>query len=253
MMANYVSRINSAGIICLKDKNNNSTWKQPKPALYTNIFMLWRILELIFQDWERAVEPFQNNIDNSPTESEKISQIGRAFLELPTYYFKCLFSYVTFFISLENAYELFYEELNKINKKQIFRIKHHKKPLRNNYIKKVRNVRNISIAHIGSKEVPRIDAKAGMAWEPLLLRKTKDKLWNISEFSFGSGKWKSRDLTGNIIEEQSIDLEIGSISELHIECMNYINSYDEVCTIYLNALGEKLPAEDSDTIYSFIK
>ena len=70
--------------------------------------------------------------------------------------------------------------------------------------------------------------------------------------SFGSWKLSSRDLAGSIIE-QSIDLEIGSISELRSECMDYIDRYDEVCVGYLNALAEKLPAEDDDTFYSFAK
>jgi hypothetical protein len=252
-MASKVCRLDGAGIICFEGKKDNSSWKQPRPALYTNISMLWKILESVIQDWERAAEPFQNNIDSATTENEKVYYVGRAFLELPTYYFKCLFSYVTFFVALENAYDLFYEELNAINRTYIFRIQHHKKPQRNRYIQKVRNVRNISIAHIGSKEVSRIDAKAGMMWEPLSLTKNKDESWNIGKLSFGSGKWKSRDLAGNIIEKQSIDLEIGGISELQDECMNYIDRYDEVCAGYLNALAEKLPTEDGDTFYSFVK
>jgi hypothetical protein len=92
-----------------------------------------------------------------------------------------------------------------------------------------------------------------MMWEPLSLTKNKDESWNIGKLSFGSGKWKSRDLAGNIIEKQSIDLEIGGISELQDECMNYIDRYDEVCAGYLNALAEKLPTEDGDTFYSFVK
>ena len=210
-------------------------------------------MESVIQDWERAAEPFQKSVNSSTTENEKIYHVGRAFLELPIYYFKCLFSYVTFFVALENAYDLFYEDLNAINRTHIFRVQHHKKPQRNSYIEKVRTVRNISIAHIGSKEVSRIDAKAGMMWQPLWLTKNKDEAWNFSKLSFGAGKWKSLDLAGNIVEEQSIDLEIGGISELQNECMNYIDSYDEVCAGYLNALAEKLPIEDDDTFYSFAK
>ncbi|MFT3893604.1 MAG: hypothetical protein QM730_18400 [Anaerolineales bacterium] len=252
-MINEVCRLDGAGIICFESKKDSSSWKQPKPVLYTNIPMLWKILESVIQDWERAAEPFQNSIDSSKTENEKIYHVGRALLELPIYYFKCLFSYVTFFVALENAYDLFYEELNAINRMKVFRVQHHKKPQRNSYIEKVRAVRNISIAHIGSKEVSRIDAKAGMMWEPLMLTKKIDEAWDLSKLSFGSGKWKSRDLTGNTIEEQSIDLEIGGISEMRSECMNFIDRYDEVCAEYLNALAEKLPVEEGDTFYSFVK
>lgn len=252
-MTNKVCRLDGAGIVCFEVKKNNSFWKQPQPALYTNISMLWKILESVIKDWELAAEPFQTNIDSSTTENEQIYHIGRALLELPTCYFKCLFSYVTFFVALENAYDLFYEELNAINRAQAFGIRHQKKPKRSSYIEKVKNVRNISIAHIGSKQVPRIDAKAGMMWESLSLTKSKDEAWNVNRLSFGSGKWKSRDLAGNIIEEQSIDLEIGGVSELQGECMNYIDRYDEVCASYLNALAEKLPTEDDDIFYSFAK
>ena len=249
-MTNIFCRLDDLGIICFESKKEQSSWKQPEPALYTNIPMLWKILESIIRDWESAVEPFQSNINSSKTESEKLYHVGRAFLELPTFYFKCLFSYVTFFVALENAYDLFYEELNAINRAHVFRVQHHKKPQRNSYIEKVRNVRNISIAHIGSKQVSRINAKAGMMWETLSLTKNKDEAWDMGKLSFGSGKWESRDLAGNIIQEQSIDLDIGSISELQGECMNYIGRYDEICAGYLNALAEKLPAEDDNIFYS---
>src|SRR5689334_21237619 len=102
-MESKVCRLDGAGIICFRGKNDNSSWQQPKPALYTNIPMLWKILESVIQDWERAAEPFQNSVNNSTTENEQIFHVGRAFLELPIYYFKCLFSYVTFFVALENA------------------------------------------------------------------------------------------------------------------------------------------------------
>jgi hypothetical protein len=181
-----------------------------------------------------------------------MSHVGRAFLELQNHYFKCLFSYVMFFVSLEDAYDLFYEELNAINQAYIFRVKHRRKPQRNSYIEKVRAIRNISIVHLGSKEVPPIDAKAGMMWEPLMLTKSKDADWNLSKLSFGSGRRSTRDSAGKITE-QSMDLEIKGIAELQSECMAYIDLYDEVCANYLKTLADKLPAEESSVFYSFEK
>ncbi len=245
-------RLDESGIICCENKKENLYWKKPKPELYTNIPMLWSILESIVQDWNREAEPFQLSIDKSVKENERIYYIGQVFLKLPPHYFKCLFSYVLFFVSLESAYDLLYEELNALNRLPIFKVKHHKKPQRSSYIEKVRSVRNISIAHIGSKEVPPIDARAGMMWEPLSLAKSKDTSWNINQLSFGSGKLSTRDSAGNITK-QSVDLEIQGIPALHSQCMDYIDRYDEVCANYLEALAEKLPIDDGDNRYSVSK
>ncbi len=245
-------RLEGLGIICCENKKEGLYWRKPQPELYTNIPMLWKFLDLVVQDWNREVEPFQQHIEQSITEGEAYFHLGQAFLDLQPYYLKCLFSYVQFFVSLENAYNLFYRELNELNQAPVFKIKKHKKPQRSRYIEKVRVIRNISIAHIGSDQVDPIDAKAAIRWQPLSLVKSKDTPWNINQLSFGSGKLSTRDFAGNITK-QSVDLEIRGIPELHNNCMEYIDRYDECCANYLKALAAKLPLGHDDNFYSFLK
>lgn len=219
-MLGKFSKLGEAKIICCENEEENLYWRKPNPELYANIPMLWNILNLTVQDWFREVEPFQFKIDKAATQNDKYYYLGKSFLELPPYYFKCLFSYVMFFVSLEKAYNLFYEELKALNRLDVFNLKHRKRPARNNYIEKVVSVRNISIAHIGSKDVPSIDAKAGMKWQPLML-KGKDATLNLNRLAFGSGKLIVRDSAGNITN-QSIDLEIQGIPDLHNQCIDYL-------------------------------
>jgi hypothetical protein len=248
-------RIERAGIVCCDNKKNKSHWRKPKPALYSNIPMLWDILKSIEIDWKREAEPFQVCIDKSTSKNEQLFSVGKAFIGLQPHYLKCLFSYVMFFVSLENTYDLFYRELNTLNRKPVFNVKHNnKKPKRNNYIKKVRLIRNISIAHIGSSKINRIDSKAGMTWQPLSLAKSKDdEGWDINKMAFGSFRMTSRDSSGKVIEQQCVDLEIKGILELHKRCMEYIDEYDEICANYLTTIISKLPIIDGDNFYYLLK
>jgi hypothetical protein len=204
------------------------------------------------KDWDREATPYQLEIDKAKTENEKIYHIAMGISNLQTHYLKCLFSYVMFFVSLDKAYDLFYEELNKINRLPVFKVKHQKKPLKNSYIEKVRQVRNIAIAHIGSEKVSPIDSKAGMMWDSLVLSKSKDVEWDINQWAFGAMKLSSQNSTG-IVTNQSVDLEIGSIHELHNQCMEYLDRFDDICACYLESLIQKLPVSDRDTKYSFLK
>ena len=75
-------KLEGAGIVCYENKKDNLYWRKPNPELYTNIPMLWRILELIVRDWHREAEPFQVNIDKSVTDNDQYYYLGQAFLEL---------------------------------------------------------------------------------------------------------------------------------------------------------------------------
>jgi len=210
--------------------------------------MLWNILNLILEDWNREAQPFQSKIDASQDENEELYYIVRVFKELPPHYFKCLFSYVMFFIALNNAYDKLYTELNKLNRKPFLQIRHDKKPKFNKYLKKVKEVRNIAIAHIGSNKVRDIDSRAAMMWLPLALGKPIGESFDINDLTFNPRKLVTRNSDNQMIEE-SMSLEIGGIPELHQHCMEYLQEYDEVCVDYLKSIIEKLPRETENGRY----
>ncbi len=117
-------RLEQAGIVCCENNQKNLYWRKPDPALYFNIPTLWNILQSIELDWKRETEPFQLKINRSTSESERSYHFSRAFIGLQPHYLKCLFSYVMFFVSLESAYDLFYSELDALNREPVFRVKH---------------------------------------------------------------------------------------------------------------------------------
>jgi hypothetical protein len=226
--------------------------RTPTPALFSNIPMLRKFLELTVEDWRLAASPFQSRIDNSLTESEQFYHKGKAFVDLQPYYLKCLFSYVTFFVALEHAYHLFYSELNVLNKESFLRVPHNKPPKKNAYIEKVRRVRNISIAHIGSdKANSKVTASAAMMWKPMTWGAELGQPWNLDNMTFGEFKIVVRDPAGTVVE-QSDDLEIRGIIEVDVMCTAYLDEYEEVCADFLHAIAQKLPYETNNFRYSIL-
>jgi hypothetical protein len=97
--------------------------------LFSNIALLWDILELVVQDWKREVTPVQAATGGATNENERVSLTTlQAFVNLQPCYLKCLFSYAMFFIALEGAYHEFHQELQALNRKPFLRIKHDKPP-----------------------------------------------------------------------------------------------------------------------------
>jgi hypothetical protein len=89
----------------LKD---NGQWRAPDPTLFSNIGILWQILDLVLADWRREIAPLQHNIDTGATESEKQYHSIMAFSFIQVHYLKCVFSYAMFFTVLEGAYDRLY-------------------------------------------------------------------------------------------------------------------------------------------------
>jgi len=250
MSENYC-KVDQIGPVCCEDVLDNTNWRSPNPFLFSNIATLWDILQLVAQDWGREAMPYQANINNASSEGQRIYYLAKAFQELPTVYLKCIFSYVMFFVALEGAYDLFFAQLNKLNRLTFLGLEHARRPKRTDYIEKVRLVRNLSIAHIGSGKGSKITSKAAMMWEPVSLRKKEGEIWDINKMQFGSFRLLSKDASGNMLE-QSEDLEINGVIELHQKCTNYLHSYDEVCANYLEAIISKLPVEiDNVRYYAF--
>jgi hypothetical protein len=220
--------------------------------LFSNIPLLLEILEQITQDWKREATPFQKAINDSDTEDEKLFHVSQAFIRLQPCYLKCLFSHSMFFVALEGAYNVFYAELNALNREPQFRVNHEGPPTAHAYIEKVRLVRNISIVHLGSNEVEKIDSAAAMMWQPLTLGKDISASWDLDKLTFGAMKLTVRDRAGKVVN-QSADMEIGGIPELSTECSKYINKYDQICADYLGKIGAKLPVTVGDIEYSEFK
>jgi hypothetical protein len=65
----------------------------PTPMLFSNIPLLWEILELVVKDWKQAITPMQTAIDNAFNEQERTFYSSQGFYTLQPYYLKCLFSY----------------------------------------------------------------------------------------------------------------------------------------------------------------
>ncbi len=247
-MKNNKCKIVHIGPICYTNDISSTHLRNPEPALFSSIPLLWEMLDLVVQDWRREADPLQEQINIAKTEGEELYFVAHAFNDLPPYYLKCIFSYVFFFIALEETYNLFYSELNRLNRELVFRVAHDKKPKRNDYIEKVRLVRNISIAHIGSDEVSRINSRAGMMWLPLSLVKKSGEKSNLGNMAFCDWKLMSRNAAGNLID-RSTDLSIKGIPELHRYCTKYLEEYDNVCAKYLEAIIAKLPVTVGDGRY----
>ena len=219
--------------------------------LFSNIPLLWEILELIVKDWEQAVTPMQSAIDNASNENERTFYLLQGFRALQPHYFKCLFSYAFSFISLQHAYDQFYKELKDLSKPSL-KVKCIPKPKRTPYIRKVEMIRNISIAHMDSKKAKPIDVEAATMWQPMTLAKGTSKSWDLNKMTFGGFKVTSHNSSGNIVD-QSTDLEINGIIEMDNQCRDYLDKYDRVCAKYLAKIQAKLPITIGNEQYSVLQ
>ncbi len=106
----------------------------PTPQLFQNIPMVHRMLEEVLEDWLRAVEPYQRQIDSVEGDSAKLSAVSSGLVELQPSLLKSLFSYAFFFAAADNAYAYFYRELNQANNLSGIRLGHRKPPTKTPYV-----------------------------------------------------------------------------------------------------------------------
>ena len=160
----------------------------PTPELLKNIPTLHQMLELTIADWLRAVEPYQIPVD----ETESIPSMSLAssldgFEELQIYFLKCLFSYASLFVAADNAYGSLFEELNRANDGSGLRLEHGRPPRKADpVVKKIRLIRNISIAHFPSKTGSAIDNFAAMNWQPMSLSWASGNSPDLERMTFGA-------------------------------------------------------------------
>ena len=207
----------------------------PTPQLFQNIPILHRILEEVLEDWLRAVEPYQRQIDSAEGDLAKLSALSSGFVELQPSLLKSLFSYAFFFVAADNAYAYFYRELNQANNLSGIRLGHRRPPTKTPFVSKIGMVRDIAIAHFPSEKADTIDAYAAMSWQPMALSWSREGHIDLEKLTFGPGCFRGTDTVGQRIQSQ--DIEIPGVKTAHYgHCLPYLNHYDEVCSEYLNAL-----------------
>ena len=209
----------------------------PPQELLTNIPTLHWILEQVVEDWLRAVEPYQAQIDemgSGPNMPFADSLLG--FEELQAPFLKCLFSYAFFFVAADTAYTNLYEELNRANNASGLRLNHRKRPKKTDpVVKKIRTIRDTAIAHFPSKTGSPIDNFAAMNWQPMSLSWANGGRLDLERLTFAPGYFRGTDASGHNVRSQ--DLEVSGLKTAHYgHCLPYLESYDEICCDYLEAL-----------------
>ena len=209
------------------------------PLLFHNIPMLHLMLEEVLEDWLCSVEPYQRQVDGAESDVTKESAVASGFMELQPSLLKSLFSYAFFFVVAENAYAYFYKELNRANHLSGLKLEHGKPPKKTSFVRKVRSIRDIAIAHFPSDKPDAITAFAARSWQPMSLSWGREGHADLERLTFGPGRFRGRDTTGRSIESQ--DLEVPGIKTAHYQhCLPYLEQYDEVCCKYLCSLQDEM-------------
>lgn len=213
----------------------------PLPELFSKFDLLHYFLDETLEDWKRASLPYQSKIDSSSENSDFPALAAYAFLELQPIFLKCVFSYAMFFVAADSAYNLFYSQLNRANNISGLHVKHKKPPKKNATIKKLKMVRDWSIVHIGSQKASEVDKLSAISWRPISWRRKSDESWDVNELTFGAFQRIRRDADGTVLAK-SQDIELPGLPDLHDECKEYFEKFDEVCTEYLDMLHIVLSA-----------
>lgn len=242
-----------------------SSWSVPDPALFWNITLLWGILDRIVSDWRAVASRYQRRIDTATKhggEKGASSAFNALYNEIKSYFVQHLFSYITFFLMLEDAYDCIYRNLNELNKEPFLQLKHGTPPLKPAMRDKIDLVRNKSIAHLGdrikNKSLPPftaeldsgdvIDSICGLIWD-LAYPTKRNGAAVVEDMIFGAtGTIRENRLKGEVFQPQ--DRMIGPIPSMHNELVAYLTIFDEVCADYLSAIRGKLPIEIDKTRYS---
>ena len=212
------------------------------PQLISNIPMLHDILEAVVEDWLRAVEPHQKEVDDADGKTAQIHAALPGYTDLIPVLLKCLFSYAFFFVATDNAYGRLYRELNQANRELSLRVKHGKPPGAKPFVEKIRLIRNISIAHFPSDRADPIDAFAAMSWGPMSLSWPNEGRPDLEKLTFGTGRFRGKDDEGQRVVSQ--DLEVPGLKAAHKHCLPYLERYDKTCREYLQALHAALEAQE---------
>lgn len=211
----------------------------PLPELFSKFKLLHYFLDEILEDWKRVSSPYQSKIDSELSNSEFPTSAAYAFIELQPIFLKCIFSYAMFFVATDSAYTLFYSQLNRANNISGLNLEHNKPPIKSNTIKKLTQIRNLSIVHMGSKKASEIDKLSAVSWQPISWSRKSDESWDVNNLEFGAFQRIKRAPDGTELEK-SQEIEISGLVNLHNECMKYLENFDKVCVEYLLLLQSHL-------------
>jgi hypothetical protein len=209
-------------------RQGTATFHIPPPEYLENLPLLHQFLDLVVQDWHRAVESYSVRVE---------SDSAIAFVKLQPAFLKCLFSYVFFFESAAEGYPKLYHKLTEANFASGLKVKcRSKRPKNRALLRKTNDIRDWSIAHFSSPDAPHVDAHAATAWTPMTLSYPTGTMPDLRKLTFGGFRIRCTDKNG--VTTESVDLEVEGLDDLHRECLNYLEAYDRVCCEYLDNLRE---------------
>lgn len=140
------------------------TWVLPALSHTEAIPTLWKILDLIRSDWTEAAAALSIP-DNCTDISSKACFHLDALEYLKPRFIQCLFSYINFFFTLENGFQVLLSELGDLNHELGLKLKIPKSPKRPPYIEKIWLVRNHTVVHWGGPgKKHELDSRAGRLW-----------------------------------------------------------------------------------------
>ena len=198
------------------------------PTVQGSIPELWRILNRVLQGWRSEVL----RVKETPTPLGPGAPVdledSHRLMALQWPFIQALFTYITFFFMLENAYRLLYSHLNRLNREIEAGAAHPKLPQRTPYIELLWHIRNKSIAHFASMERPSPDSSAGRMLG--VFAGTKDGRVDLDGICFGG-----MSVAG------ARSRETVSLRDSHLLCVEYLKQMDVVCDEYFGAVLKYLP------------
>ncbi len=207
-------------------REGGGTWILPSLSTTEAIPTLWQVLHLINSDWHNAATDNSMPQDNAEGSELALWQMD-ALETLKPRYIQCLFSYINFFFTLENGFQVLLSELGEVNHELSLRLPMPKRPKRTAYINKLRRVRNYTVVHWGGPHNKNeLDSCAGRYWGFSWPGKAK----NMTDLTFGSAS-----LVG------ASDRVLQPIPDTHQLCMAYLKQYDEQCADLLTRIVAHLP------------
>jgi hypothetical protein len=217
---------------------NGGTWALPGLSHRGIIPTLWTILFQLENDWleEAGKYVYMGNLEDDLSRTTFLLEALEA---LRPRYIQCLFSYINFFFLLENGFGVLYAELRQLARQLNLPLKLGKKPKREEYIEKLRRVRNHTVVHWGGPDKKHdLNSRAGRMWGFAWSNTATD----LKEIEFGF-----------LSVVGSEDRILKSIAETHRVCVAYLQQYDPLCFDLLTRIIAHLPITVGTQTYEAVK
>ncbi|MBK8901234.1 MAG: hypothetical protein IPM53_08630 [Anaerolineaceae bacterium] len=178
---------------------NGQKYLSPMPHVLNKFNQLYQFLDLVIDDFDRALEPFQRKIDTAKNTLEGFIIYGKMEGEIIPIFLKCLFSYSFFFVAADKAYLGIEKEFNQIEDRfKIEKYSFSSAPQKSTLIENIQKVRNTSIGHIqGNQNFPASTSlftrRTLLSWEPVQLAAQSNELPRLVNLrSFGKFNLRSK-------------------------------------------------------------